>query len=338
MDGSMATEKAEVERKVAQLCKKIDSLGLSDEDIYGVSSVKKLSGRRTTCRGKLFATAAVLAVVVAAVVVGLGTGLVPPKLAEHLFTLLAGDMEKDRCIVTYIEEIQDSLRPPVNCQMCAGIQEVDRVRNMTPAEFIARYAYTARPVIVEDGTQNWTASEFFSFDYFKSVYKPDSPALLNEEHSCQFFPYKTNFETLGEVFNMSKERANLEDGSEPWYIGWSNCDAEVANDLRRHYERPYFLPTQSESSRTDWIFMGSPGYGAHLHIDHVDGRTSWQAQVKGTKEWTIEPPPECYFECPHTMKVTVHPGDIIVLDTNKWFHKTLIIGDEMSITIGSEYD
>ena len=28
----------------------------------------------------------------------------------------------------------------------------------------------------------------------------------------------------------------------------------------------------------------------------------------------------------------------VVLDTNKWFHQTDILGKEMSITIGSEYD
>ncbi|CAH1269247.1 Hypp4129 [Branchiostoma lanceolatum] len=337
----MATDKAEVQRKIAQLCKKIDSFGLSDEDVYRVSSVRKLSGRRVTCAGILCATAAVLAVIVAAVAIGLGTGLIHPmvrkKLTEHLFTFLNGDIKKKYCIFPLLPELQDPFRPPVNCQICADIREVDRVRNLKPDEFIARHAYTARPVIVEDGAQNWTASEYFSFGYFKSVYKPDSPALLNEEDNCQFFPYKTNFASLGDVFNMSEERANLEDGSEPWYIGWSNCDPTAANDLRRHYERPYFLPAEVESSKTDWIFMGSPGYGAHLHIDAV-GTPSWQAQVKGTKEWTLEPPPECYFECPHTLKVTVHPGEIIVLDTNKWFHKTLIIGDEMSITIGSEYD
>ena len=29
---------------------------------------------------------------------------------------------------------------------------------------------------------------------------------------------------------------------------------------------------------------------------------------------------------------------VVVLDTNKWFHQTDIVGEELSITIGSEYD
>jgi len=46
----------------------------------------------------------------------------------------------------------------------------------------------------------------------------------------------------------------------------SNCDGAAANILRTHYSRPYFLPDEAESSKTDWIFMGSPGFGARLHV------------------------------------------------------------------------
>lgn len=41
---------------------------------------------------------------------------------------------------------------------------------------------------------------------------------------------------------------------------------QAAEKLRQHYGRPYFLPQYSESSKVDWIFMGSPGYGAHMHV------------------------------------------------------------------------
>ncbi|GBM85418.1 hypothetical protein AVEN_130133-1 [Araneus ventricosus] len=73
-----------------------------------------------------------------------------------------------------------------------------------------------------------------------------------------------------------------------------------------------------------------------LGIDHVNN-PSWQAQIKGSKLWTLEPVPECYNEC-RTLETSVNPGEVIVLDTNRWYHKTLIIGDGLSITIGSEYD
>ncbi|GIY28765.1 uncharacterized protein CEXT_284871 [Caerostris extrusa] len=52
--------------------------------------------------------------------------------------------------------------------------------------------------------------------------------------------------------------------------------------------------------------MGKPGYGAHMHIDHVD-HPSWQAQIRGSKLWTLEPVPECYNEC-RTLETVVKAG------------------------------
>lgn len=253
------------------------------------------------------------------------------------FGLNGLDITQEDCVIGMPEFVSDVFRPPVECDFCKNLTEVDRVSNISPVEFEESYAYTGVPVIIEDGTLNWTAPEVFSFDFFKEIYKEGSQALDNQERHCQFFPYKTSFNSLSEVMQMSSKRARMEDGSEPWYIGWSNCDFSAANTLRKHYKRPYFLPELSESSKTDWIFMGSPGYGAHLHIDNVEN-PSWQAQITGTKKWTLEPPPECYYTCPDRIEVTVQPGQIIVLDTNIWYHSTLNVGSDISICIGSEYD
>ena len=47
-----------------------------------------------------------------------------------------------------------------------------------------------------------------------------------------------------------------------------------------------------------------------IQIDAV-GKPSWQAQIKGTKQWILEPPPECYFKCKKARHVVVvQPGDI----------------------------
>ncbi|XP_028392449.1 uncharacterized protein LOC114517009 [Dendronephthya gigantea] len=246
------------------------------------------------------------------------------------------DLEKDVCLLQAVEPYLDLFRPPVNCSICENVDTVDVVTDLSKDEFLQKYAYTGRPVLIRNGSKGWSALSHFNFEFFKNIYPKGSPVLQSEDKDCQFFPYRTSFESLGEVFNMSKSMARME--GKPWYIGWSNCDSNAANVLRKYYEKPYFLPEESESSRTDWIFMGCPGYGAHLHIDAV-GKPSWQAQIKGTKQWILEPPPECYFKC-QTSKhvVVVQPGDIIVLDTNRWFHQTDIIGSDMSITIGSEYD
>lgn len=46
----------------------------------------------------------------------------------------------------------------------------------------------------------------------------------------------------------------------------SNCDPAIREELRTHYQLPYFLPSQSETSEQDWIFMGGPGPGAQIHV------------------------------------------------------------------------
>ncbi|XP_043466764.1 uncharacterized protein LOC122501402 [Leptopilina heterotoma] len=235
----------------------------------------------------------------------------------------------DRCLKEQPAFAQKYFRPPVDCSMCHDIQQVERVSNLDPIAFEERFAYTGRPVVIIDGAANWTAMNVFSFEFFKNLYQ-------EQRVSCQFFPYQTEFHNLRDVFNMSAERALLKSGTQPWYVGWSNCEKSIGTILRRHYDRPYFLPENAESEKTDWIFMGSPGYGAPMHVDDVTN-PSWQAQIKGKKLWSLEPPRECHYSC-SSLKIIVNPGEILVLDTNWWYHQTKIVSEDMSITIGAEYD
>ncbi|XP_023223354.1 uncharacterized protein LOC111624676 [Centruroides sculpturatus] len=246
------------------------------------------------------------------------------------------EIHEEMCTVDMPPFIQNVFMPPVDCSHCENLTHVPRISDVSPILFEKMYAYSGTPVIVTDATENWTAMEVFSYDFFKDVYKKDSPALSNFKVDCQFFPYNTQFKNLSQVFHMPYEKAVLFEGREPWYVGWGNCDPNVANLLRKHYTRPYFIPEHSETSKMDWIFMGTPGYGANLHIDKVN-YPSWQAQIRGRKRWTLEPIPECYSSC-KTLEAVVETGDIIAVDTNLWYHKTLVIDDEMSIAIGSEFD
>ncbi|XP_076634798.1 uncharacterized protein LOC143348461 [Colletes latitarsis] len=235
----------------------------------------------------------------------------------------------DKCLAELPSFTQKIFRPAEDCSICRDVQQVDRISNVVPGTFEERYAYSGRPVVITDAMTNWTAPRVFSFMFFKSLYD-------GEDANCQFFPYKTEFKSLQDVFEMDASRSLLEEGTKPWYVGWSNCDEKVGNVLRQHYQRPYFLPPTAESEKTDWIFMGSNGYGAPMHVDDV-AHPSWQAQIKGQKLWILEPPRECHYNC-NRLEVVVHSGEIIVLDTNRWYHQTRIVSEEMSITIGAEYD
>ena len=60
-------------------------------------------------------------------------------------------------------------------------------------------------------------------------------------------------------------------------------------------------------------------------------------QIRGRKTWLINPPPDCEHVC-RRHSVTVESGDVIIIDTNIWYHETFVHEGDMSITIGAEYD
>ncbi|XP_070579668.1 uncharacterized protein [Ptychodera flava] len=256
--------------------------------------------------------------------------------ADYQLQTLLNDIREMPCLVDTNFVVMEMTRPVVDCEMCRGLESAPVLQNLSQNDFVEKYAYSGVPALITGATTNWTAMKTFSFHFFQQLYTQTEGALQNVEDECQFFPYNTEFSTLAEALNMSDERASFQKNEKTWYIGWSNCHPDIASVLREHYQRPYFLPDDSESSSLDWIFMGGSGIGANIHLDFVQ-RPSWQAQISGQKTWTLIPPPECEDVC-KPLEITVSKGDIIVIDTNIWYHATRISPGEISITIGSEYD
>ncbi|XP_030847411.1 uncharacterized protein LOC591669 [Strongylocentrotus purpuratus] len=251
----------------------------------------------------------------------------------HLSSL-TGILTENPCLLEANLLLVEISRPIEKCDFCEGLTSFPTYRDISREDYLDIHAYTGRPALIQEGgTKNWTAPDVFSVKFFQNLYK-DNERALEAQENCQFFPYKSGIESFEEFLNMSDEKADFKE--EPWYVGWSNCDTVIAAELRRHYTLPHFLPEGSESSITDWIFIGGPGHGANVHIDSVD-RPSWQAQIRGSKTWTLIPPPECEHVC-HEINATMVKGSVIVVDTNRWYHKTDIHPGGISITIGSEYD
>ncbi|XP_013787260.1 uncharacterized protein LOC106471216 [Limulus polyphemus] len=317
----------------AEIQNRVTAAGVSSRQLSKLKSIKILTKKKHSKKVSISNTWRVWAVI-AAITSGvfLYFGLHTREGFSRLWFYLENtNPSNEFCTLDVPALVQNAFMPPVDCNICRNLTRVEKISKITPLEFESRFAYKGVPVVITDAMTNWTAPEVFNFTFFKSLY-----SFEGLQHECQFFPYQTEFKNLSEVFTMNMERALMLDKSNPWYVGWSNCDPIVSSTLRKYYNRPYFLPEDSEGSTLDWIFIGAPGYGANMHIDHVV-YPSWQAQIKGRKLWTLEPAPECFTEC-RTLEVTIETGEIFVLDTNMWYHKTLIVGDEMSITIGSEYD
>nr|XP_018904172.1 PREDICTED: F-box protein At5g06550-like isoform X4 [Bemisia tabaci] len=322
--------------RLEEIMERATKMGVSTGDLRGSRAVKLLLGlgrEKSVGGGSVGFWAVVLAAVLASQF--LWSSDPQTELLKAWFTLRRTAMDVEKCISYVPDSLSYLFRPVEDCSICLNVSHVDKVSDISPSEFEQRYVGPGRPVVVVDGSRGWSAVQVFDFDFFRRVYR-ESDHNWESQAACQFFPYKTEFQQLRDVFNMDPARANMSEGTQPWYVGWSNCDERVSRILREHYEPPYFLPQTSENKQTDWIFMGSPGYGAKMHIDNVN-YPSWQAQLKGTKTWTLQPPLECYYKC-NTLVVDVYPGEIIVLDTNRWYHQTQITSKDLSITIGAEFD
>lgn len=127
-----------------------------------------------------------------------------------------------KCIVGNNLLLLEVSRPAVNCDMCKNIEKMPTVNGdaMTKELFLSEYAYNGVPLLVKGGARNWTALTTFSYKYFKDLFEGTEGALEAVQNDCQFFPYKTNFLTMNDVFNMSEERSRLEPGEKEWYVGW----------------------------------------------------------------------------------------------------------------------
>ncbi|CAB3222812.1 unnamed protein product [Arctia plantaginis] len=285
------------ELKLQKIINKIDSLKLNN------SYVSRLEVSKSDKTGFGLLKGKSLVYLLSSVVVTLVSLLSAQWISHEL-------IGQTNCVLQLPSFSKSAFRPPEDCSMCARVSEVVRLANTTAEEF----------------------EKEFNFNFFANFYNRDK--MGKQINDCFYFAYKSGLNSLQEVFDMDEARANL--SGEPWYVGWSTCYDEETRLLRSYYNRPYFLPKTAESDMVDWIFMGGPGQGAHMHVDSVK-HMSWQAQVRGRKEWQLAPPPECLYKCTW-ITFTVSPGEILVVDTNRWYHKTNVLPGDISITIGAEYD
>lgn len=133
------------------------------------------------------------------------------------------------------------------------------------------------------------------------------------------------------------------------------CSFLVQKDQESYQKLLKRLPLASLSTCIDkdwsyepclWIFFGrnnngtkEPLEGRGLHTDSVSHDGTWHYQLSGTKEWYLTPssdllnrwknqtssPPQSWNEST-SLKVACQQGDVIVVNTRLWFHRTVIPG------------
>ena len=128
-------------------------------------------------------------------------------------------IREEPCLLNVNEIFIELTRKPTNCSLvCEGLTEIPRVSELSKEEFVSKYAYTGRPVVVVDAAKNWSAVDRFNFTFFKELFEKNKDAYRVNEDECQFFPYRTEFISLKQALNMSKDRSEWK--GKPWYFGW----------------------------------------------------------------------------------------------------------------------
>lgn len=128
-------------------------------------------------------------------------------------------IREEPCLMNVNEIFIEVTRKPTNCSLvCEGLKEIPRVSDLSQEDFVSKYAYSGRPVVVIDAAKNWSATERFNFTFFKELFEKNKDAYRVNEDECQFFPYNTEFTSFEQAMNMSKERSEWKE--KPWYFGW----------------------------------------------------------------------------------------------------------------------
>lgn len=135
-------------------------------------------------------------------------------LAYPLFKLFAGSP----CLLTEITPFAELFMPFVNCDICNGVTEAPRLVNLSQEEFIRKYAYNSKPIVVVGAASDWPALNTFSYDYFKDLYLSMPGALQADNTRGQFFAYSSSIQNLQDLFELPSEIASM--SKEKWYIGW----------------------------------------------------------------------------------------------------------------------
>jgi len=239
----------------------------------------------------------------------------------------------EKCIINPGNFAGGYCRTPMECT-CKDVEEIDDISmaEMTPQVFKDKYLRTNRPVIVRNVSLDWEAMKVLDFSWLKAEYTKTEDILQYDADNCFFKCYKTEeFPNLASVFQMSEERVSDVMAS-PWYVGWSVCHPPVLREIDKLIKIPSFLSDLDRLGNM-WIFVGSPGFGAHLHLDDDLELPTWQAQISGAKTWYLQPPPECAKVCKGEIQADLHPGDLIIVNTNFWLHKTSVLDQGVSLVV-----
>lgn len=116
--------------------------------------------------------------------------------------------------------------PKTDCGFCKELVEAPRVSNLSKEQFIKDFISNNIPIVVTDATENWSARELFTYEFFRGLYMDNPESLDSDNDQGQFFQYSSDLHQLADVFDLPADRVELE--GKKWYIGWYASAPDVS--------------------------------------------------------------------------------------------------------------
>ncbi|WP_118975820.1 cupin-like domain-containing protein [Taibaiella koreensis] len=156
------------------------------------------------------------------------------------------------------------------------VQPIDRVKEISPADFRERYLIPARPVIIETLSHQWAAYEKWTWDYFKSLAGAVDVPVYNNSRAGAKVLVNGGDDTMafGDYIDMIRQ------GPSEWRIFLFNL-FKHAPQLKEDFRFPGHL-LKGFLRSFPMLFVGGAGSIAHMHYD-IDLAHIFHTQFIGRK-------------------------------------------------------
>jgi len=168
-----------------------------------------------------------------------------------------------------------------------NLEPVDRVKTISPEDFLEKYVKPQKPVVIEELTHDWPAYEKWSLSYFKEIAGEVEVPLYDNRHVSA----KNKVNQPHAKMKMKDYVDLLKTRSTNYRIFLFNMMNEVP-ELQKHYTMPNlglkFL------KKLPFLFFGAENSTVFMHYD-IDFSNILHFHFEGKKRCIIYPPSETKF-------------------------------------------
>lgn len=172
-------------------------------------------------------------------------------------------------------------------QPTLNISPVERVKTISPKDFVENFVKPQRPLVIENLTKDWPAYQKWSLDYFKEIAgNVEVPLYDNRPVSA-----KDKFNEPHAKMRMKDYVDLLQSGPTEYRIFLFNLIKEVPQ-LQKQFKIPDL--GVSFLKKLPFLFFGAEGSSVFMHYD-IDFANILHIHFEGKKRCLIFPPSETKY-------------------------------------------